>query len=431
MKYFGTDGIRGKWQTIYNIAFPLGIVLSERNKVVAVARDTRPSSFDIEKELVRGLLSGGADVLLCGVMPTPALAYTIKAKGIERAVMITASHNPPEYNGLKVMGVSGKLSQEEEVMLDGALDVWTDCNKAESGRVDILSSAVRDYKRHILSIFGHLNLTDLDRPVYLDTAHGCFSYVAKDVFETLGANVVAINNEYSGEKINVECGATCLDCILSQMPERSLGFAFDGDGDRVIAVLDGKIYDGDQILYNLATYYKSKCQGTKGVVGTIMTGGGVEKALEKQKIKLHRADVGDKYVAEMMREKSAVLGGEKSGHIIVGDKTATGDGLVTALAFVESYMGGFVKKVREYRTENFNLDAENPKEIFESTCFQEKLGKFVSKIGKKGRVIARPSGTESVVRLTVELYDSRIDCEKLIKEIFLAKNYKNRNNSQQ
>ncbi len=234
--------------------------------------------------------------------------------------------------------------------------------------------------------------------------------------------MIAFNNDYDGERINVNSGATSIETMLSQMPDRAIGFGFDGDGDRVIAILDGKIFDGDQILYNLATYYKSKSRGVCGVVGTIMTGGGVEKALERQKINLFRADVGDKYVAEMMREKCAILGGERSGHIIVGDKTATGDGLVTALAFLESYMGGNVKKVREYKTINCGIDAENPKELFESAEFQGKICKFVGKIGKKGRVIVRPSGTEKVIRITIEVYDSRLDCEKFIQEIFFSKN---------
>lgn len=422
MKHFGTDGIRGKWQNIIEQAYPLGAVLAKENKLVAVSRDPRTSSFDIEKELVRGLLSGGADVLITGVMPTPALAHTIKSQGIDRAVMITASHNPPEYNGLKVMGADGKLAESEELMLDNALDGWVEHISSASGRVDILSSAVRDYKRHVLSLYEHLDLASLDRPIYLDTAHGCFSYIAKDIFETLGANVISFNNDYDGERINVDCGATAIDKFLLKIPDRAIGFAFDGDGDRVLAVVDGKIYDGDQILYNLACFYKSKSPIFNRAVGTIMTGGGVEKAFEKQKITLYRADVGDKYVAEMMREKCALLGGEKSGHIIVGDKTNTGDGLITALAFVEAYIHGFSKKVREYPVFSYNLDVLKPKECFESEDFQNKIAEFVGKIGKSGRVIARPSGTESVIRLTVEVYENRLDCRKLVEKIFFGKN---------
>ena len=421
MKYFGTDGIRNKASKVLPLAPPLGLQLSQKHKKVAVARDPRISSFDIEKELVKGLLSGGADVLLCGVMPTPALAYVVKEQSIDCAVMITASHNPPEYNGLKVMGADGKLSEDEEREIDEGLSHVSLSNSCASGKVDILSSSVRDYKRHVIALFSHIDMSKLDRPIYLDTAHGCFSYIAKDVFETLGANVVAVNNDYDGEKINVNCGATAMDKFQLQIPDRAIGFAFDGDGDRVFAVVDGKIYDGDQILYNLATFYKSKNRNNIGVVGTIMTGGGVEKALEKQKLQLFRADVGDKYVAEMMKDKGIILGGERSGHIIIGDKTSTGDGLVTALAFLECYLDGNLKKVREYPTENYNLECENPKKLFESVEFQEKICKFVAKIGKRGRVIARPSGTESVVRLTIERYDNGLECEKLVKEMILDK----------
>ena len=422
MKYFGTDGIRNHHQQIFNMAYPLGVVLASRHKTVAVARDTRPSSFDIEKQIVRGLLEGGAEVHITGVLPTPALAYTMKSKDIPCGVMITASHNPPECNGLKVVGANGKLGEEEETELDCALDSWQSCLKNGNGKVELNSGASREYKRHVISMFQHLNLGVLDRQIYLDTAHGCFSYIAKDIFETLGADVVAVCNDHEGDKINVGCGATSIGNLVEQMTDRGIGFAFDGDGDRVIAVVDGKIYDGDQILYNIASYYKSKSRGNGNVVGTIMTGSGVEKALEKQKIKLHRADVGDKYVAKVMGETGAILGGEKSGHIIIGDKADTGDGVITALTFLEGYIGGFLKKAREYRTENYNLDAQNPRATYESEDFQVKMRKFVEKIGKRGRVIVRPSGTESVVRISVEVYDKRLDCTKLLQELEFCKN---------
>ena len=422
MKHFGTDGIRNHHKQIFDMAYPLGVVLASRHKVVAVARDTRTSSFDIEKQLVRGLLEGGAEVHITGVLPTPALAYTMKSKGIPCGVMITASHNPPEYNGLKVMGENGKLSEEDELDLDNALDNWQSCQNKGSGIVLLNSGASREYKRHVISMFQHLNLGVLDRQIYLDTAHGCFSYIAKDIFETLGADVVAICNDYEGDKINVGCGATCLDNLLGQMTDRGIGFSFDGDGDRVLAVVDGKVYDGDQILYNIASYYKSKSRGSNNVVGTIMTGSGVEKALEKQKIKLLRADVGDKYVAKVMRDTGAILGGEKSGHIIIGDKADMGDGVITALTFLEGYINGFLKKSREYRTENYNLDVQNPKSTYASDDFQQKMCKFVEQIGKKGRVIVRPSGTESVIRISVEVYDNRLDCSKLLQELEFFKN---------
>ena len=416
MKYFGTDGIRGKSEKVLALSYALGVVVGRNNPFVVVGRDTRPSSIDIEKELTRGLLSAGAKVGLAGVLPTPALAHTAKVKGA-KAIMITASHNPPEYNGLKVMGAE-KLDEEEEVALDKALDdeIKNPSYPSGSGCVEILSGAGREYKRHIIATFQHLDLTALNKKVYIDTAHGCFSYLAKDVLETLGADVVALNNDIDGTKVNVGCGAVHIENFARKIPRDSIGFAFDGDGDRVLSVLDGEVYDGDQMLYNIALHYKASGKDIGGVVGTIMTGSGIEREFQLKNIPFHRADVGDKHVFDLMKRQNCLLGGEKSGHLILLDRASTGDGLVSLLAFLEVFMAKTVKKAKEYKTENFGLEVENPRLFYMSQNFQEKLAKTTLKIGEKGRLIVRPSGTENLVRISVEEYLEGVDYAKIIKE---------------
>ncbi len=423
MKYFGTDGIRDNCERILFLAHPLGVVLGERNSLVMVGRDTRPSSFDIEKELVGGLLSKGAKVGLVGVVPTPTLCR----EGVKRkctCVMITASHNPPQYNGLKVMGADGKLAEEEELYLDLALDreLSFPSHPNEDGKVEVLSGVSREYKRHVISAFGHLDLSKLGKKIYIDTAHGCFSYLAKDIIESLGGDVIALNNDYEGANVNVKCGALYVSDFAKKIPHESIGFAFDGDGDRVLTVLNGKVYDGDLMLYAIAQNYKGKGKTINSVVGTIMTGGGVEKALKKDKIDLVRTDVGDKHVLELMKRRNLLLGGEKSGHLIVYDKTATGDGIVTALSFLDSYVNGNVKKIKEYPMKNFGLETENPRDLYDTDLFQMKISKAKEEIGDKGRLIVRPSGTENVIRISVEIYDRRLECEKIIEKNFFSKN---------
>ena len=425
MKYFGTDGIRGDSDRVKQLAYSLGVVVGERGCVI-VGRDPRTSSFDIEKELVRGLLAGGARVGVVGIVPTPALHYLAKKHKADIAVMITASHNPPSYNGLKVMVTDGKLTRDEEEDLDNRLDkeIKSPSHERLGGKVEILSGGVREYKRHVVSLFRHLNLPDLDKRIYLDTAHGCFSYIAKDVLETLGADVTAYNNDHDGAKINVDCGATHADDFALSLPQNAIGFAFDGDGDRVMSVVDRKVYDGDQMLYNLARHYKKKGMGQKEVVGTIMTGGGVEKALSKEGISLVRTDVGDKYILQEMKNRGLLLGGERSGHIIIGDKGETGDGLVTALSFLECFMAENLKKVREFKTENYRLEHRNPKEYYNSAEFQKSIEGARDGIGEKGRLIVRPSGTENCIRITVEVYDSKLEYEKIVKNNLFSKTYK-------
>lgn len=446
MKYFGTDGIRDKAERILeqNIAYRLGRALAHNRARIAVGKDVRLTSNAIEKNLVCGILDGGGCALLCGLIPTPALAFIAEQEKTDFAVMITASHNPPEYNGLKVFGAMGsKLSTDREIALDRALDQISeedeqDCKinehsimgstirpetqsnlRRETGGVRIVSDARSRYIARLIELSPRLD----GKEIVLDCAHGCFSDVAAVVLEKLGARVTAIFDSPDGELVNVGCGATNLEALQKQCGQK-IGFAFDGDGDRVIAVADEKIIDGDGLLFAISEYYRATGKlENSAVVGTIMSGGGLEKELALKGITLHRADVGDKYVKEMMTQSGAVVGGENSGHIILFDRAGTGDGLLTALTFLEAiaYLNCIptYKKNEQY---SYRLICDNPREIMHNESFLSLIEQTEALIGRKGRLIVRPSGTENVVRITIEKYDTTLDCQNVAQKLLDFKN---------
>lgn len=437
MRYFGTDGVRGgaDWILKSNIACKLGEALAEKGSKVVVARDVRAHSFDIEKQLVGGLLTKNTDIRLCGVLPTPALAYTADTENADYAVMITASHNAPEYNGLKVFGKGGrKLSLCEERALDDALfkrlpdaggasaSTFSSYEalssneflpgiflKAQSDkeifslkpdRIEILEGAERNYKRRILSMFPKFT----GMKVRLDLAHGCFAELAADVFSDLGADVTAINDDRDGENVNVACGSTHITRF--EVKKNEIGFAFDGDGDRVLAVVDGKVYDGDAILLALSMLYRLRGKlKNRFVVGTLLSNSRLQRELAWQGTVLLRADVGDKNVLNMLSERECPLGGEKSGHIIMADKASTGDGLLTALTLLEAKKTmGSLPKFSPYPMREYNIRAEDPKTAIRQNDFVTKIARAEEAIGTKGRMIVRPSGTEPFIRIAVEYY---------------------------
>ncbi|MCM1306417.1 MAG: hypothetical protein NC037_06515 [Bacteroides sp.] len=488
MYYFGTDGIRDKAARLLERGLPylLGKALSERGGKIIVARDVRTHSEDIEKQLCKGLLTGASQIWLTGILPTPALAYIAEREGADYAVMITASHNPPEFNGLKVFGKNGnKLPLADEIALDNRLreiaiaenmiengselrnevallDSETENhtglsnevadNKSKIGnyselnseaaadgatltddelssalsikiskqnhRIRIVDGAEFIYKKHVRGMFPRFDGVK----VHLDCAGGCFAKLAKSVFEELGAQVQAENDERDGETVNVNCGSTHIEALTSKVQKDEIGFAFDGDGDRCIAVVDGKPYDGDAILLALSTLYR--IQGKlrkKFVVGTTLTNSRLQRELAFQNTALVRADVGDKYVLDMLRASSCFLGGEKSGHILMLDRASTGDGLITALTLLEVKKTiGSLPKFIPYPMLEFNVRAERPSEYLNSDEFKSKVALAEKDYGKKGRLIVRPSGTEPYIRIAYECFAK--DCDLIfdgIKKIFL------------
>ncbi len=434
MRYFGTDGIRGKADALLEEELPywLGRALAFKESKVIVARDVRLSSLDIEKQLCKGLLDGRAQIWLTGVLPTPALAYIASKEKADYAVMITASHNPPEFNGLKVFGKCGKkLSFNEEKNLDGAIvalrvgttEISDDgvaadgCYEEDSHlqyeifannhRVRIASGAEQLYAEHVSSMFPRFD----GIKVCLDCAHGCYATLAPKIFESLGAKVRAIHNTRDGALVNVNCGSTHIKALIDEVKPGEIGFAFDGDGDRVIAAVDGKPYDGDAILLALSTLYR--IQGKlrkKFVVGTILTNSRLQRELAFQNTALVRTDVGDKHVLEALINSNCPLGGEKSGHVIMTDRALTGDGVITALALLEVKKTiGSLPRFVPYPMLEFNIEAEHPEDYISSAEFEAKLKLVKLKYNKKGRLIVRPSGTEPFVRVAFECFSQEAE----------------------
>lgn len=435
MQYFGTDGIRQKADYLLDnqIPFLLGKALSQTNAKIIVARDVRTHSKDIEKQLCKGLLEGAAQIWLAGILPTPALAYTAQTQKADYAVMITASHNAPEFNGLKVFGKNGKkLSKEEELLLDKKLvelknnpslpplsivdicaDTLTEDEQLsdlkitiseQNHRIRIVDGAEFLYAKHIKSMFPRFD----GIKIRLDCAYGCFAMLAPAIFLSLGAIVCAEHNVRDGEKVNVDCGSTHIEKFVARVKKDEIGFAFDGDGDRVIAVVNGKIYDGDAMLLALSTLYRLQGKLKKRfIVGTVLSNTKLQRELAYQNIALVRSDVGDKNVLDCLLAHGCLLGGEKSGHILMLDKENTGDGIVTALSLLEVKRTiGSLPKFTPYPMLELNIRTDNPRETLASSAFQEKITETNSLYSNSGRLIVRPSGTEPYIRVTYECFSS-------------------------
>lgn len=435
MQYFGTDGIRQKADYLLDnqIPFLLGKALSQTNAKIIVARDVRTHSKDIEKQLCKGLLEGSAQIWLAGILPTPALAYTAQTQKADFAVMITASHNAPEFNGLKVFGKNGKkLSKEEELLLDKKLvelknnpslpplsivdicaDTLTEDEQLsdlkitiseQNHRIRIVDGAEFLYAKHIKSMFPRFD----GIKIRLDCAYGCFATLAPAIFLSLGAIVCAEHNVRDGEKVNVDCGSTHIEKFVARVKKDEIGFAFDGDGDRVIAVVNGKIYDGDAMLLALSTLYRLQGKLKKRfIVGTVLSNTKLQRELAYQNIALVRSDVGDKNVLDCLLAHGCLLGGEKSGHILMLDKENTGDGIVTALSLLEVKRTiGSLPKFTPYPMLELNIRTDNPTETLASSAFQEKITETNSLYSNSGRLIVRPSGTEPYIRVTYECFSS-------------------------
>ena len=422
VKYFGTDGIRGKVgvhpitpEFFLKLGWSAGTVLSRKGKAsVIIGKDTRISGYIFESALEAGFLSAGVDVGLLGPMPSPAIAYLTKAYNASAGVVISASHNPFYDNGIKFFSSEGfKLSDADQDAIEQLL------NEKEIKSVDsnLLGKAVRHeqsigrYVEFCKSNFNKkLTLTGLK--IVVDCANGATYQMAHCIFSELGAEVKIINNNPNGFNINANCGATDTTSLKKEVLKTNsdLGIAFDGDGDRLIMVdSQGSVVDGDQIVFIIAKkWMQDNRLNNNIVVGTKMTNLGIRLALSELGITFIEANIGDRYVMEQMQKHNAVLGGEGSGHIICADNTPSGDGIISALQILEviASTGRTLDDLcRDFTIfpqtlinvslpENFDLDTNE--------ILKTRLAEIEKKLDKAGRVLIRKSGTEPLLRIMVE-----------------------------
>ena len=440
-KYFGTDGIRGEvnkgsitGEMFFRFGLAAGTYFSNQNKQrhkAIIAKDTRLSGYMLEPALVSGLISAGMDVLLLGPLPTNGLAMLTKSMKADLGIMLTASHNPHTDNGLKLFGPDGmKLSDKVEKQIEKLIDdkVEKYLVKPNSlGRAKRLEDATENYIEILKNIFPKsFNLSGIK--IFLDCANGASYKSAPALLRELGADVVAIGINPDGFNINKNCGSTHPELIQKSVKthKADIGIAFDGDADRVIMCDEkGEIIDGDQIIAMIAKNWKKKKILKGGVVGTLMTNLGLENYFKSNNIKFHRADVGDRYVKEKMNSLKYNLGGEQSGHIILGNLATTGDGLLVALEVLNSLKNNgkaskvfsVFKKVPQV-LENIKVKNKN---IVENKSLKAKINQIDKSLKQEGRLLVRKSGTENLVRIMVESSDKKLinDTVNEVKKLIL------------
>lgn len=425
-KYFGTDGVRGKVgeepitpDFVMRLGYAAGRVLASQEKrlagehpAVVIGKDTRISGYMLESALQAGLSAAGVDVLLLGPMPTPAVAYLTRALRAQAGIVISASHNPFEDNGIKFFSAAGtKLPDKTERAIEKALEEpMQTMPSAQLGKARRINDAAGRYIEFCKSAFpNELDLRGLK--IVVDCANGATYHVAPPVFHELGAEVISIGNHPDGLNINFECGATHPKALQEAVKthQADLGIALDGDGDRLIMVDEkGEVFDGDQLLYVIAKYRHRHGLLKGGVVGTLMTNLGVEHALDKLKIPFDRAKVGDRHVLEMLNERGWQIGGEGSGHILCLDRHSTGDGIVSALQVLlalraaKSTLGEFTRELMLYPQVLINVPVVKGFDFRESVKIQAKVAEAECGLDGAGRVLLRASGTEPLLRVMVE-----------------------------
>ena len=421
-KYFGTDGIRGAINSKYingDMFFKFGLASGtyfksqkKRKQTAIIAKDTRLSGYTLEPALVSGLTSAGMHVYTLGPLPTNGLAMLTKSMKANMGIMITASHNPHHDNGLKLFGPDGmKLSDKIEKKIENLIDKKIKknlSNPEKLGRVKRLESGTKDYLKILKKNFSkEFNLRGLR--IVIDCANGAGYKAGPELLRSLGAKVISIGINPNGLNINNNCGSTYPNKIKFAVKKNNahLGISLDGDADRIIMCDEkGNIIDGDQIIAALATRWKNKKMLKGGVVGTLMSNYGLEKFFKSEKIKFIRANVGDRYVKEKMKKNNFNLGGEQSGHIILGKFATTGDGLLVALEVLFAIRKG--KKASDF----FNKFQKTPQILKNIAVKDKEIIKNIEvkksiKIAKKlikgqGRILVRKSGTESKIRVMAE-----------------------------
>ena len=410
--YFGTDGIRGvaNVEITCPLAHSVGNALAscKKNCRVLIGMDTRVSGDMLLHAVATGVMQGGGDVLDVGVMPTAGIAYLTQYYKADYGVVISASHNPAEYNGIKVFDSNGyKLGDKRERELEQKMAHPYVVKAIATGKYMFMHDSAADYVKFLVSqIEGLKGLR-----VLVDCSNGAAGRVAKSVFEQAGASVVVVNTSAAGIDINENVGALYASNLSQKVKEGGfdVGFAYDGDADRLIAIDEkGNVVDGDHLLYVLACDAKKKgTLDTGTVVGTHHTNMGVQDALEKNGIKLIREDIGDKYVLERMLKDGSPLGAEQSGHIILGKKTTTGDGILASLVVAQIIVDtgktlSQLDDAKGYAQVNINVPVQDKLRIINSEEVSLEVGKVYEQLAGEGRVLLRASGTEPKIRIMVE-----------------------------
>ena len=420
-KYFGTDGFRGEAnvQRTVDHAFKVGRYVGwyygrDHKAKIVIGKDTRRSSYMFEYALVAGLTASGADAYLLHVTTTPSVSYVVRTEDFDCGIMISASHNPFYDNGIKLLNGNGQKIEAEveariEAYLDGKLEELPLATGEDIGRTVDFASGRNRYIGYLISIpcrdFKNIR-------VGLDCSNGSSSAIAKSVFDALRAKTYVINNEPDGTNINTNCGSTHIEVLQRFVVEKGLdvGFAYDGDADRCIAVDHrGNIIDGDKIMYVCGKYLREQGRlNGNTVVTTVMSNMGLYKALEREGISYEQTAVGDKYVAENMLENNYSIGGEQSGHIIFSKYSATGDGILTSLMLMEACVEkkttlcDLAKEMKVYPQILRNVRVADKVAARENPKVKEAVETAARALGTDGRILVRESGTEPLIRVMVE-----------------------------
>jgi phosphoglucosamine mutase len=435
-KYFGTDGIRGlvgQWPISADFMLRLGraagSVLAREGKErpsVLIGKDTRISGYMFEAALEAGLVAAGADVGLLGPMPTPAVAYLTRSMRAQTGIVISASHNPHHDNGIKFFSANGeKLSDEVELAIEREIDAeFVTVPSERLGRARRIDDAVARYAEYCKgTVAEDFSLHGLK--LVLDCAHGATYQVAPKVFAELGAEVIAIGDKPDGFNINRDVGSTHPQTLQQAVLAHGadIGIAFDGDGDRVQLVdRHGVLADGDDILYVLARSWHAQGMLKGPVVGTLMSNYGLQLALAEFEVPLIRANVGDRYVLQQLKEHGGVLGGETSGHVLCLDRATTGDGIVVALAVLEALarsgldLAAARQGLQKMPQVMLNVRAAGAREALTSGEVKQALAEVEQILHGRGRVVLRASGTEPLVRVTIEGADA-VEVQQLAERL--------------
>lgn len=428
MKYFGTDGFRGIANEGLTVdhAFKIGKFMAwyftnhkEGRVSCVIGKDTRRSSYMFEYALAAGLSSAGADVYLLHVTTTPSVSYVTKTGDFDFGIMITASHNPYYDNGVKIIDTNGyKMDDRFLEKVEDYLDGKTEAGLAFNEKIGKITDYLQGRNAYISYLVASTARSFRGYKIGLDCANGASSNMAKMIFEVLGAKTYVIHNEPDGLNINVDCGSTHIESLQKYVVENGLdiGFAFDGDADRCLAVDEnGKVMDGDMILYICGLYLKEKGQLVDNtIVATIMSNLGFEKALKREHISLVRTKVGDKYISEQMHKHGYSIGGEQTGHIIFNKYATTGDGLLTAVKLMEVIAEKKTKAsyleagMQIYPQKNESVKVDDADEVLAREELKFIVKQVEATLSGEGRVIIRKSGTEPVIRVMVEAKEEEL-----------------------